>query len=92
MKLYWVERKAGQRLVLEDDDGDLKEMGAVRQTRRGFDAFATTNTYDPGRAERSIPSMEEAKTFVVSFRPWELFIGPANLEVESEVRSAPSEE
>ena len=91
MKLYWVERKAGQRLVLEDDDGDWKEMGAVRQTRRGFDAFATTNTYDPGRAERSIPTLEEAKTFVVGHRPWELFIGPVDLEVETEVHAAPSE-
>ena len=86
MKLYWMERKAGQRLVLEDDEGDQHEMGAVRSTKRGFDAFATTNTYDPSRAERGIGTMEDAKIFVESHRPWELFIGPAPMEVEPEVR------
>jgi hypothetical protein len=81
-----MERKAGQRLVLEDDEGDQHEMGAVRSTKRGFDAFATTNTYDPSRAERGIGTMEDAKIFVESHRPWELFIGPAPMEVEPEVR------
>jgi hypothetical protein len=75
-----MERKAGQRLVLEDDEGDQHEMGAVRSTKRGFDAFATTNTYDPSRAERGIGTMEDAKIFVESHRPWELFIGPAPME------------
>ena len=88
MKLYWMERKAGQKLVLEDDEGEGHEMGAVRETKRGFDAFATTNTYDPGRAERGIASMEEAKVFVESHRPWELFIGSMPMEVETEVRPA----
>ena len=89
MKLYWQERRAGQRLLLEDDDGDTAEMGAVRETRRGFDAFAATNTYDPGRAQKGISTLDEAKTFVESFRPWEVFIGPVDLEVEPAVRPAP---
>ena len=89
MKLYWQERRAGQRLLLEDEDGDTAEMGAVRETRRGFDAFATTNTYDPGRAQKGIPTLDEAKAFVESFRPWELVIGPVDLEIEPEVRPAP---
>ena len=76
--------------MLEVDDGDQMEMGAVRGTPRGFDAFATTNTYDPGRAQKGIATIEEAKTFVESFRPWELFVGPADLEVEPEVRPAPA--
>ena len=66
MKLYWMERKGGQRLVIETDEGESYEMGAVRETKRGFDAFATTNTYDPSRAQRGIDSMEEAKAFVES--------------------------
>ena len=88
MKLYWMARKGGQRLVLENDDGESYEMGAVRETKRGFDAFATTNTYDPSRAERGIGSMDEAKVFVESHRPWELVVGSTPMEVESEVRPA----
>ena len=33
--------------------------------------------------------MEDAKIFVESHRPWELFIGPAPLEIDPEVRPAP---
>ena len=83
-----MERKGGQRLVLETDEGESYEMGAVRETKRGFDAFATTNTYDPSRAQRGIESMEEAKIFVESHRPWELVVGSAPMEVEPEVRPA----
>jgi hypothetical protein len=88
LKLYWTERKGGQRLVLENDEGESVEMGAVRETKRGFDAFATTNTYDPSRAQRGIGSMDDAKIFVESHRPWELVVGPAPMEVEPEVRPA----
>ena len=91
MKLYWMERKGGQRLVLEDDEGNGHEMGAVRSTKRGFDAFATTNTYDPSRAQRGIATMDDAKIFVESHRPWELFIGPVRIDVEPAVRPAPAE-
>ena len=88
MKLYWQERRKGQSLILEDDNGQTTEMGAARITPRGVDAFATTNTYDPGRSQKGIPTMDEAKEFVLSFRPWELFIGPLTIEVEPEVRPA----
>ena len=86
LELFWQHTKRGQRLVLSSGDGQEEEVGGVRETRRGFDAFAKTFGYDPGRAEKGILSMDEAKTFVESFRPWELFVGPEGLTVEAEVR------
>ena len=86
MKLYWKERRSGQQLMLSTDDESEIEVGAVRQTRRGFDALAKTNTYDPGRAQKDLGSMEEAKVFVESFHPWDLFGGDMDLEPEPEVR------
>ena len=87
MNVFWRERRAGQRLVLvKDEEGDEVEVGAVRQTRRGFDALAMTNTYDPGRAQKNFATMEEAKSFVESFHPWDVFGGDPELEVEPEIR------
>ena len=93
MNLYWRERRLGQRLILAtDDEGEGEvEVGAVRQTPRGFDALAKTNTYDPGRAQKGFATMEEAKVFVESFHPWDLFGGDLDLEVESEVRPNPGD-
>jgi hypothetical protein len=83
MRLYWKEWKRGQRLVLSDGQR-TEEVGGVRQTPRGFDAFAKTMGYDPGRAQKDIPTLEEAKAFVESFHPWDLFVsGP--ITVESDV-------
>ena len=90
LELYWQHTKKGQRLVLIGGDGQEQEVGGVRETRRGFDAFAKTFGYEPGRAEKGIASMDEAKTFVESFSPWELFVGPEALTVEAEVRPQPS--
>ncbi len=95
MRLYWKERRAGQRLVLLDDFGAEIEVGAVRQTKRGFDALAKTNTYDPGRAQKGFASLEEAKEFVEWFHPWDIFGGDLDMSVESEVQpdlSASSEQ
>ena len=92
MKLYWQERRAGQRLMLSTDDEDETEVGAVRKTPRGFDALAKTNTYDPGRAQKGFGTMDEAKEFVESFHPWDIFGGDHDLEVEPEVRPAPVED
>lgn len=86
MKVFWQERRAGQRLILETDDGNEVEVGGVRSKAQGFDAFAKTNTYDPGRAQKGFESMEEAKSFVEFFHPWDLFGGDLDLEVEEEVR------
>lgn len=81
-RLYWQEHRAGQRLVLALDDGTEVDVGLVRRTPRGFDAMAKTNTYDPGRARRGFATMEEAKAFVESFHPWDLFGGDLDMAVE----------
>lgn len=86
MKLYWRERKSGQSLILYSDYETEVEVGMVRRTPRGFDAVAKTNTYDPGRAKRGLASMEEAKAFVESFHPWDLFGGDRDLRVDPELR------
>ena len=88
MKVYWHERRKGQRLVLSYGDGREEEAGGVRETKSGYKAFAKTFGYDPGRAMDNIESLEEAKKFVESFSPWELFDGGQGLSVEAQVRSA----
>ena len=87
MEVFWRERRAGLSLILSHDDGNEEEVGAIRQTPRGCDAFAKTDTYDPGRSQKGIPTLEEAKAFVESFQPWELFGGEPGMEVDPEVRS-----
>jgi len=73
--------------VLASDGADHEEeIGGVRETKRGFDAFAKTFGYEPGRAEKGILSMDEAKEFVESHRPWELFEGGHDLTVDPEIR------
>ncbi len=88
MKLYWQQSRKGERLVLaSDDEQSVEEVGGVRETKRGFDAFAKTFGYEPGRAQKGIPSMDEAKEFVESFRPWDLYDGGEGLSVEPVVRA-----
>ena len=86
MELFWRERKAGQILILGSDGETEVDVGMVRRTPRGYDALAKTNTYDPGRAKKGFASMEEAKAFVESFHPWDLFGGDRDLAVDPEVR------
>ena len=89
MMVYWRERKKGQRLVLVQEEGSEEiEVGGVRETKRGFDAFAKTFGYDPGRAQKGMETLEEAKSFVESFRPWEMYQGTHGLSVENDVRPA----
>lgn len=85
MKVYWEERRKGQRLILDDESGQRDELGGVRETKRGYDAFAKTFGYEPGRAMKAIPTMDGAKEFVESFSPWELF-GAQDLIVEPDVK------
>ena len=88
MKLYWQQSRKGERLILaSDDEQGIEEIGGVRETKRGFDAFAKTFGYEPGRAEKGIPSMEEAKAFVEGFTPWDLYDGGQGLTVEPIVRA-----
>lgn len=85
VKVYWQEAKQGLRLVLAGD-GREERIGGVRATPRGYDAFATTFGYDPGRAQRDIATLDEAKAFVASFRPWELFTPEQELSIEPDVK------
>ena len=68
-------------------DGEREQrIGGVRETPRGFDALAITFGYEPERARRDIASMDEAKAFVESFKPWELYVQDSNITVETDVR------
>lgn len=87
MNVFWREVRRGQRLVLNStNDANEEEIGGVRETKHGFDAFAKTFGYDPGRAMKGIESMDEAKIFVESFKPWELYDGGQGLTVDPEVK------
>ncbi|MDA0769209.1 MAG: hypothetical protein BZY79_05245 [SAR202 cluster bacterium Casp-Chloro-G4] len=85
MKLYWREVRRGQRLVM-GEEGAEQEIGGVRLNKDVYDAFAKTFGYDPGRAVKGIPTLEQAKEFVESFTPWDLFEGTQGLVVEEEVQ------
>ena len=84
-ELYWREVRRGLRLVLGDGEHE-EEIGGVRINKDVYDAFAKTFGYDPGRAVKGIATLEQAKEFVESFRPWELFEGTQGLTVEEEVQ------
>ena len=88
MKLYWQQSRKGERLILApDDEQNVEEIGGVRETKRGYDAFAKTFGYEPGRAQKGIPSMAEAKEFVEGFRPWDQYDGGEGLSVDPAVRA-----
>ena len=85
VRVYWQTAKQGLRLVLADGERE-ERIGGVRGSKQGFDAFAITFGYDPDRAQRGIASLDEAKAFVESFRPWELFTHDQELSVEPHVK------
>ena len=86
MKVYWRKVKRGQNLILSDEnDGHEEELGGFRDTKRGIDALAKTFSYDSSRSRKGFPSIKEAKDFVESFRPWELY-GTQDVTVDPEVR------
>jgi hypothetical protein len=82
--VYWQYVRRGQNLMLSTENGQ-ERIGGFRETRRGIDAYATTFGYEPGRSQKGFPSVEDAKTFVESFRPWELY-GAHEVIVETAVR------
>lgn len=91
MKVYWREHKTGQRLILDSESGQQEEVGGVRQTPRGFDALAKTTGYDPGRAQKGFPTLEDAKAFVEAFHPWDIFVGSTEVEFDETVHPMPEE-
>ena len=89
MRLYWRQSHRRETLILDLGDGNGEEIvGGVRETSSGFDAFARTFGYDPGRAQKGIPTLEEGKGFVESFTPWDQFPGTDDLTIEAEVQPA----
>ena len=89
MKVYWREHRSGQRFILDPGEGEETEIGGVRRTPRGFDAYAKTLGYEPGRAQKGFPTMEDAKAFVESFKPWDIYVGSMEVEVDPAVYPVP---
>ena len=88
MRVYWRKVKRGQNLILSDEnEGHEENLGGFRDTKRGIDALAKTFSYEPERSKKGFPTIEEAKAFVESFRPWELF-GTQDVTVDPDVRPA----
>lgn len=87
MSVYWSNVRRGQNLVLSDEEGKEEVIGGFRETMRGIDAYAQTFGYDPGRTKKGFATIEDAKAFVESFRPWELH-GVQDVTVDREARPA----
>ena len=86
MNVFWRESKPGEHLMLQLDNGDLIRVGFILRTPRGFDALAQTHGYAPERSKNDFATIEEARRFVESFKPWEEFGGTAGLRVEPRTR------
>ena len=67
MKLFWKEKSKGLDLVVLDDNEDEFVVGGVRLTKRGFEAMAKAQGYDPGRAIKGLTTIEDGKSFVEQF-------------------------
>ena len=85
MSVYWRMVKRGQNLVVEDTSGLEEIIGGYRENKRGIDAYARTMGYEPDRSRKGFDTVEDAKTFVESFSPWDLF-GDRDVTVEPEAR------
>jgi hypothetical protein len=85
MSVYWRDVKRGQNLVIDDNLGSEEVVGGYRETKRGIDAYARTTGYDPERSQKGFSTVEDAKAFVESFRPWELF-GAHDITVDLEAK------
>ena len=55
-------------------------VGGVRLTKRGIEAMAKAQGYDPGRAIKGLTTIEDGKSFVEQFKPWVDFFG-VDLEI-----------
>ena len=69
-----------QKMTLEPGNGEEVEIGVFSQTPSGCDVFVKTLGSGPGRAQRGFPTSEDAKVFVESFQPRNLYVG--NIDVE----------
>ncbi len=85
MSVYWRNVKRGQNLVVDDAAGLEEIIGGYRENKRGIDAYARTMGYEPDRSRKGFDTVEDAKAFVESFSPWELF-GVQGVTIEAEAR------
>ena len=85
MTVYWKDMRRGQNLILNDQDDHEEVIGGFRETKRGIDAYAQTFGYEPGRSQKGFATVDEAKDFVESFRPWEQH-GVQGITVDREPR------
>ena len=85
MSVFWKNVKRGQNLMVDDTAGLEEVIGGYRENKSGISAYARTMGYEPERARKGFDSVEDAKAFVESFNPWDLF-GPRDAVVEAEVR------
>ncbi len=85
MSVYWRTMKRGQNLIIEDTAGLEEVIGGFRENKSGINAYARTMGYEPDRSRSDFETVEEAKAFVESFGPWDLF-GAKDVTVEPEVR------
>ena len=86
MGVYWRMVKRGQNLIFDDTAGLEEVIGGYRENKKGIDAYARTMGYEPERSRKGFDTVEDAKAFVESFTPWDLF-GPRDVAVEPEARS-----
>ena len=85
MSVYWRNVKRGQNLVVDDTSVLEEIVGGYRENKSGIHAYARTMGYEPDRSRKGFDTVEDAKAFVESFSPWELF-GAQGVTVESEAR------
>ena len=85
MSVYWRVVKRGQNLVVDDTAGLEEIIGGYRENKRGIDAYARTMGYEPDRSRKGFDTVEDAKAFVESFTPWDLF-GAQDVTVDPEPR------
>jgi len=85
MRLYWKTNRRGMDLMVLTDDGQEMSVGGVRETKRGVEAIAKTQGYDPGRATKGLSTVDEGRAFVEQFEPWRDFFPGEPLEIEPDV-------
>ncbi|MBQ12704.1 MAG: hypothetical protein CMJ45_14285 [Planctomyces sp.] len=87
MSVYWKDVNRGQNLILSEQEGQEEKIGGYRDTKRGIDAYAQTFGYDPDRSRKGFATIEDAKSYVEAFKPWELY-GVYDVTVDREVNPA----
>ncbi len=85
MSIYWRNVKRGQNLMMDDTAGLEEVIGGYRENKSGISAYARTMGYEPERSQKGFDTVGDARAFVESFAPWDLF-GPRDATVEPDAR------